>query len=59
MPHPNSGRGEHVENDVGAAEDGEDLVEHREGHEDHRREHHAPHQERVPEPWSQKDPVAV
>ena len=48
-----------MENDVGAAEDGEDLVEHREGHEDHRREHHAPNQKRVPEPWSQEDPEAV
>ena len=53
---PHSRRCEHVEDDVGAAEDGEDLVEHGEGHQDQRRQCHAHHQERVPEPGGQQDP---
>ena len=46
-----------MEDDVGAAEDGEDLIEHGEGHEDQRGEDNAPHQESVPESGRQQDPV--
>ena len=45
-----------MEDDEGAAEEGEDLVEHGEGHQDQRGEDHTPHQEGVPEPGGQQDP---